>query len=599
MTSMPINKPTKHRRQTGLRVVVSTWWTFLAASVLNGRRWLLRKQIPDYPIIVLDGEIEERIPQLPWWSSFVPLRKAPMTMEALNDALQKIARDPLTKGVLFYFKSPTISFAQAQSFALLFDRFRSSSKKGGSAKEVIALIESVNTQGYLAASAADRLYMTPLSEWPVVGLRMEQLYLKETLKQIGVDFEVIKIAPWKTAMDNMSRSTMSKEAKAQIGWLLDGLYNEIVRSIGQGRKIPTTQVEALIDQAPLSAEEAMAADLIDGIAYEDEVVSLLNAGDETVTLKPYRKCGHLLLRSAQRRMGTVGVMSAGGIIITGSSRNSPVPLPILGKKQMGSSTVQQQIRAAREDKHLDAIVFHVDSQGGSALASDLMWRELTLLAQEKPLVVYMGDVAASGGYYVSAPGHKIVCQRSTITGSIGVVMAKPVNKETYKKIAAKPYTFQKGANAGLMSTSVHWTAKQKKLLIKSVEHIYHEFKERVATGRGLDYDTLDPICQGRVWLGTQALEHGLVDAIGDIQTALEYACDLANLPADGRTKIVNVYPPKEPVMAEPFINLEEMADLTSLRDLGQLAANVLQGNWREILGNEQAWLIADWLPRVK
>ena len=602
------SKPTKHQRQRGFRVTVSTWWAYLIASIFNGRRWLFRKQIPDYPVIVLDSEIEERMPQLPWWQSFGPLRKTPMSMEELNDALQKIARDPLTKGVLFLFKSPAISYAQAQNFALLFDRFREASKtngpennpeKIGVPKEVIAHIESVSTQGYMAAAAADKLYITPLSEWPVIGLRMEQLYLKNTLKHVGIDFDVIKIAPWKTAMDSISRSTMSKEAKMQIQWLLDGLYAEIVRAISMGRKMPVAQVEALIERGPLTAEEAMAADLIDGIAYEDEVVSLLEAEEGSVTLKPFSKCGHLMLRSRQRRLGTVGVLSATGTIVSGSNRNSPVPLPILGSKQMGSSTVQQQIRAAREDESLDAIVFHVDSPGGSALASDVMWRELTLLAKEKPLVVYMGDVAASGGYYVAAPGHKIVCQRATITGSIGVITAKSINKETYNKIDAKPFAFEKGANAGMMSSTAPWTAKQKKKVTESVEHTYREFKERVAEGRNLDYDTLDPICQGRVWLGAQALEHGLVDDLGDIQTALTHACDLANLPTDSRTRVINVYAPKESIMAEPFVDVEELTGLATLHDLGQLASNILQGNWSDILGNERTWLIADWLPRVK
>ena len=179
--------------------------------------------------------------------------------------------------------------------------------------------------------------------------------------------------------------------------------------------------------------------------------------------------------------------------------------------------------AARDDDRLAAVIVHIDSQGGSALASDLIWRELKLLNEEKPVIAYMGNVAASGGYYIALPTREIIAQRATLTGSIGVITAKPVLQETYAKLQAQRYTIQRGDHAGLYSEDQAWDADQRAKVESGIRHSYAEFKERVAAGRNLPLEQLDAICNGRVWTGAQALDHGLIDALGDFSVAVARA----------------------------------------------------------------------------
>jgi protease-4 len=238
-------------------------------------------------------------------------------------------------------------------------------------------------------------------------------------------------------------------------------------------------------------------------------------------------------------------------MIVGESRSFPLPLPVVGDDLMGSETVIQEIRAARQDQRLSAVVLHVDSGGGSALASDLIWRELKLLDQEKPVIVYMGNAAASGGYYIATPGRKIIAQSATLTGSIGVVIAKPVTKEARAKIGANREIVRRGDNAGLFTDDERWTAGQRPKVEEQLFSVYNTFKQRVAEGRNLPFDAIDDIANGRVWTGKQALAHGLVDEVGDFEVAFLAACRAANLPDDGTVRVQHITRPSERLLGEP------------------------------------------------
>jgi protease-4 len=274
----------------------------------------------------------------------------------------------------------------------------------------------------------------------------------------------------------------------------------------------------------------------------------------------------------------VGVISLRGSIMTGPSRSSPVPLPLFGDETLGSSTAQQLIRSAAKDDSLAAVVVHVDSPGGSALASDLIWRELVQLDQIKPVIIYMGDVAASGGYYIAAPGRKIVAQRATITGSIGVIMAKAVTGGAYEKLDAGWDTVQRGKNADIYSSLQPWEGEQRAAVERSLDHVYRVFKQRVADGRRLPLERLDDLAGGRVWTGEQALAHGLVDLLGDFDLAVETACTVAGLPTDGSVQTVTVSAPSRPLLAEPIKMVEALLGL---------------------LTRSQTLMLADSLPKTK
>lgn len=609
--------------------MIGALWRRSWISLFNLRRRLFRGQPVEYPVIVLDSEIPERTPQNPWWRDLLPNRKEPTSLEWIDDALRRIAADPETKGVVFLFKSPELSLARAQSLVQTFARFRrwdehyrTQDGNDSPVKKVIAHIEEVGIAGYVAASGADELYMTPLADWSVLGLRMGAIFLKDALTKIGVDADVTQISPYKSAGDMFHRADMSDEHREQINWLLDGMYDELVGEIARCRGLDESDVKGLIDRAPLTAAEAVEAGLADGLAYEDQLGELLfdeseaavreEADDsesrDTALLDLYSNVrGYLLRRSESSGGKTVGVLSLTGSIMMGSSRETPVPLPLFGSEQMGSATVQKQVRSLRDDSMFDAIVLHVDSPGGSALASDLMWRELSLLNQEKPVVVYMGDVAASGGYYIAMGGRKIVAQPTTITGSIGVVNMHLTTGRTYNKLSINREAIQRGENADYMAGDEPWTPAQQEISLKGINHVYSEFKQRVATGRSLVYDQLDPICMGRVWTGTQAYDRGLVDEIGDIHLAIETACRLADLPTDGSVRVMNVPPPRKtrvatPVEAVTATIIEAVSNalgFTHARQVGQLAREVISGDWVDKFNRERNWMIADWLPRIK
>lgn len=558
--------------------------------LLNLRRAVFQRRLPDYVVIRLSGDLTEREPQLPWYYHWLPGMAPQPSIESIREALHRVAGDPAVAGVVFLFEGATLSLAQAQSLAALFRRFHewdhaaNSGRVNARAKRIIVYLEEMGGPAYAAAAAADYVVAPPLAEWDVKGLAAEQTYLKDTLARLGVQFDVVRVAPWKTAADSLLHSHMSEAEREQYNWLLDSLYASLVDAVVAGRKLPPEEVRRLIDCAPLSAPAAHSGGLLDAVAYEDELPALLGslhapADTRPARLKPYERVRGLLLRHAQPSVpAAVGVISLRGSIMTGPSRQSPVPLPLLGEETLGSATAQQMIRAAAEDHSLAAVVVHVDSPGGSALASDLIWRELQQLDRAKPVVVYMGDVAASGGYYIAAPGRKIVAQRATLTGSIGVIMAKAVTAGAYAKLDAGWDTVQRGANAGLYSSLTPWEGEQRAAVENSLDHVYSEFKQRVSAGRHIEPERLEELAGGRVWTGEQALAHGLVDALGDFDVAVEAACSAAGLPTDGSTPLVPIDAPGRFLLAEPV-----------------QAAQALLG----LVTRGQALLLADQLPKMR
>jgi protease-4 len=580
-------------------------WQWLLCGLANLRRRLLRGRLADYPVLVLNQAIEERTPARPWWYGYLPGHRPPLTMEEIARTLQRIAGDPDVRGVVFLIKELPLGLAQAQSLAALFGRFHqwdsqyNPSTANHPAKQIMVHLEQITRANYVVACAADKIFITPLTTWEVLGFYSAPTFWKETLALLGIQMDVVKVAPWKTALDNLSQSSMTDEYAAQTQWLLDSLYDDLVAAIQRGRQLSAEQVRALIDGAPWNAEQALAHGLVDAIAYEDELPGLLGKREQPATLKPYAKLRTLLWRYPQRRHPqAIGVISLTGAIIPGESRSFPLPLPILGDVVLGHLTAQQQIRAARQADHLAAVVVYVDSRGGSALASDLIWRELALLNQAKPVVVYMGNVAASGGYYIALPSRKIVAQRATLTGSIGVIIGKPVLQESYAKLRAQRYAIQRGAHAGLYSEATAWAASQRQKIEEAIDHSYRQFKQRVAADRKLPYEALDDLANGRVWTGAQAAERGLVDALGDFQVAVDLACEAAGLPTDGCVATVDLTPPKHNLLAEAGKAVEAMRTGGGQTTIQPLVRALGAGVWVEELAREGCWWLAVDLPKL-
>ncbi|MBW7883721.1 MAG: signal peptide peptidase SppA [Caldilineaceae bacterium] len=597
-SSSPLSALSRRGRITA---ALGSGWQRLVCGLANLRRRLLYRRLPDYVVFTVDSELAERDPDIPWPLSLLPLYHRPVTLEALYQALGRVAADPDVKGVIFLFKGGALSLARAQSLATLFARFRSwcQESPGQRTKSIVVYIEQNSAPVYVTACSADKVICAPLTEWDVIGLRVEPLFLKDTLAQLGISFEVVRVAPWKTAADNLIFNEMSDAAREQYNWLLDSLYGDIVEAISQGRGLSAERVRDLVDKAPLTAAEALDARLVDQVAYEDELPSLLGTEARPARLKRYGQARALLYRQPQPRTPqAIGVINLRGTIMPGRSRSLPVPLPLLGEATIGSTTAQQLIRQARKDNGLAGVVVYVDSPGGSALASDLIWRELKLLDQEKPVIIYMGDVAASGGYYIAAPGRRIVAQRATLTGSIGVIAAKLNAGAAYAKLHAHRDQVERGAHAGIYSDTTTWDGEIRARVESTLFHVYDEFKQRVAAGRGLAVEAVEAIAGGRVWTGAQAVEHRLVDALGDLQTAVDLACTEAGLPAGRRTAVVNVRPPGRTLLATPVNAARAVLGLEPAPPLHELSQVVRDGQLIQQLVREQVWLLAIGLPRI-
>lgn len=578
-------------------------WERLSCALANTRRRLFKHRLPDYVVITIDGELKERDPVLPWYYDLLPGNRGGQSIEGLQRVLDRVADDPDVKGVLFLFKGASLSLAQAQSLGALFERFRRWSLERtsrSSPQQIIVHVEECSPSALVAASLADQLILTPLADWQIVGLRTAPLFLRETLARLGIEMQVVRVAPWKTAADTFLFDGLTDEARAQYEWLFDSLYADIVEQLGRGRRLDAETVRRLIDRAPLTAEEALAEGLADALAYEDQLPSLLGDQEKPARLKAYRRVYKLLQRRPRpRAAGSIGVISLSGSIMTGESRAFPASLPLFGDETVGSTTAQQIIRAARSDDSLSAVVVHVDSPGGSALASDLIWRELSLLNAEKPVIIYMGDVAASGGYYIAAPGRKIVAQRATITGSIGVIIAKANLHGAFARVGARRDEVTRGAHAGIYADTMPWQGELLDRVEHSLHHIYGVFKQRVIDGRRLESESLDELAGGRVWTGAQALSNGLVDVLGDFQQAVEVAVAEAGLPANARVKLVALSAPHRWMPPEPAAAVQGLLVSQRTRQLTDLAAFVLDSDLADLLERERVWLLAPHLPRIR
>ena len=535
----------------------------------------------DYVILPIGGPLPERAgPPRSFFQRQLPLPTPPPSLEGLNHRLQAIADADNVKGVLLIFHGFAAGLATLQNVRRALQRLQAAGK------EVIVYTPFLDLAHYYVAAAADRIIVTPGARFEVLGLRTEAIFLREALARAGVSAEVIQISPYKTGANMFGEADMTPEQREQLDWLLDDQFDLLTAGMAAGRGQTQAAIQALIDQAPYSAEKALELGLVDAIAYKDELAELLaeteieqeqeekeEAGigalaeqkGKKARLLTWDKARPLLLEKMRRRPAKfIGVISLEGLIVMGPSRQPPlIPLPFLGAAA-GERTLTQLLRRAERLPGLAALILHVDSGGGSSLASELITREIKRLGQKMPVLAYMGNVAASGGYHVSAPAGHIMSQAGTITGSIGVFMVRPNTQGLYQRLNVQRVSLQRGRRAGLYSDEAPLTADEEAILWRSVEETYRSFKRVVADGRSLPYEELDPICEGRVWTGRQALTHKLVDNHGDFVDAIHQAAELAGLPTgeDDAIPTVNLYPQEGRYLPpRPFTADEALAEI--------------------------------------
>jgi protease-4 len=556
-----------------------------------------RRHVPRYVLLTLSGEIDElpsERPSFPLLWRFMP--PEPWSVTSLRRALEQLALDPRVEGVVLRIEC-FASGATYQSLRKLLLDFRAQGKR------LIAYAHGFGPFQYYLACACDKIIMPPSAEWGVLGLLREYVFFKDLLDQLGIGVDVINVSPFKSAFDQFARNDFSEESRAQAEWLLNAQFDELVRGVAEGRSLSEARVRALIDAAPLGAQQAVEQGLLDAALYEDElehylvppVPVLTPAETALVNGKPERKGkrasasrqlglyedvhGTLLIPFIQYAPKVVGVVKVEGTIVEGKSRSLPlpIPLPLFGNRLAGADSVVQALRRAADDDRIAAIILYVDSGGGGVLASDLIAREVRRVLQKKPLVAYMSGIAASGGYYISALARQIVAQPLTITGSIGVITLKPNAQRAEDKLLLHRTILKRGDRAAIYSPSTPLRPDEYAAVAGIVQRAYDDFKRIVAEGRKLNIEELEPISGGRVWTGAMAHARGLVDDLGDFTLAVQKARELSGLSGEKRVGAVIVTPPRKFVLPTPAA-----------------AGAALQALRRQLL-RTRVWAVLPWL----
>ncbi len=461
------------------------------------------------------------------------------SMHTLLEKLDQAGEDESVKGLVLILDEPFIGWAQIQEIQQAMVRFRASEKP------VHCYFESASLGAYLVACAADEVIMVPTGTLMLTGLRAESIYFKGLLDHLNLEADVIPIGNYKAAGEPFTRTGPSEEAKKNIEWLVDDLYEQMVHTIAEQRGLEPDAVRVAIDDGPHRTAEALEHKLVDRAAYmEDYLTSLKeNFGEEIVLNTRYgldkkkkvdfsnpfnffKMLGEAMAEKEAPQKDSIALIHVDGMIVTGKTEQDPFG----DSGTVGSTSVRRALNKAQRLEHVKAVVLRVDSPGGSALASEIMWHATQKLTAEKPLIVSMGNVAASGGYYVSAGAQTIFAEPGTITGSIGVIGGKLVTRGFWNWAGITFDVTQRGKNAGLFTSLRPWEEREREVVKDYLEDIYAEFTDRVRQGRG-DHlaKEIDELAGGRVYTGRQALDLGLVDQLGGLHDAIEAAAEAAEL----------------------------------------------------------------------
>jgi protease-4 len=466
--------------------------------------------------------------------------------KAKLERIKKAREAPAIQGLYLQIDGLSLGWAKLDEMSQALADFRKSGKK------VFAYLESGNTKDYLLGLACDEICV-PESGWLMLtGLRAEVSFYKDLLEKVGVKADMLQMGDYKAAAEPLMRNSMSEPARKQLTSVIDDYYNnniiERIVRLRADKKFTAEQVKKLIDEGPYTARAALKAGLIDRVAYAEvfrgEVKKSFKA-DELKIVKNYGKkkkedidlsnpfAIFKLLTPPKPKISTnpkIAVIYAVGAITTGKSSAS-----LLGGATMGSTTMIEAIREAEKDTTVKAIVLRVDSPGGSALASDLIWNELK--RSKKPIIASMSDVAASGGYYISMAAKKIYADPGTLTGSIGVVGGKLALSGAYNKIGIKTEIISRGANSGILSSEKPFSETERKAMTALMQDVYDQFLDKALAGRKnagkeMTREELVKLAGGRIWTGRQAKANGLIDELGTLEDAIAAARKETDLPAN-------------------------------------------------------------------
>jgi protease-4 len=458
----------------------------------------------------------------------------------LLSELAKAERDERLSAVVLRIRPVEVGWGKADEIRAAIARI---SEKG---RRTVAHLE-VERYGanleYFIATGADEIYLAPGSRNPFVGLAAEYLFLGGFFEKLGVEVEYERVGKYKSAVESIAESEMSEANREMTSALLDSVYGRFVEAVAEGRSLTPEQVRAAIDAGPTTPAEMQEHGLSDGIGFFDEILEKLRDGEQERPIMEGAEYAEVDPASVGfDPVASFALIYGSGPVVTGDESSG-----LGGQQVLASTTVSEAFEAATEAPEIDAIIFRIDSPGGSALASDLVWRA-TQRAREKgkPVIASFSDVAASGGYYVACGADRIVSQPATLTGSIGVFVLRPILAGLFENLGVGVEAMTRGEHADLLLASRPLSPPTRRRLRADVRGTYETFVGRVAAGREIAPAAVDAVGQGRVWTGAQASEIGLVDVLGGVRAAVLEAKSAVGLDADADVVLV-AYPPPKPL----------------------------------------------------
>ncbi len=529
--------------------VASSWWAGLGLVSAMGAAWLglrlSRSWVPRKTVLEIDfgRGIVEQVPSS-------PLARAQAAhaypLLDLLDGLERAAADTRVIGLVARVGADSPGIARAQEIADAVTAFAASGKPAVAYAETFGELRSGSLAAFLMASAFNELYLQPGGELGITGMVHRKFYLRGLLDKLGINPQLDHRHEYKAAKYVLTEDHMVEPDREATTKYVGAQFEKLIDGIAAGRNLDPVTVRNLVNRAPLLAAEAKETGLVDDLLYRDQVYQKIREGwgkdGRTLDLGTYLKRA----KRPHRRGPTIALVYGTGAVVQGSSQFDP----LTRQPAMGSDDMAKAFRAAIDNKRVKAIVFRIDSPGGSAVASDTIWRETQRAIEAgKPVIATMGNVAGSGGYFVAAGCTKIVAQPGTLTGSIGVVAGKLVTREAWATAGISFDDVAMGDNARFMSSDQEFTESESERFQALLDAIYEDFVGKVAEGRGKAFEEAEAIARGRVWAGSDALDLGLVDALGGIQTAVDLAREASGLDSTKPYRLTVMPKPKSPLAA--------------------------------------------------
>jgi len=450
-----------------------------------------------------------------------PYGETAMGLDQILKDLDKAEKDENIKGIMLNLRNVSAGMATLSEIRDAMLDFKESGKF------IYAYADTYSQKSYYLASVADSIFMTPEGGFLFLGMSSEVMFYKEALKKVGVEMQIIRHGSYKGAMEPFMRQDLSKENREQIESYMGAIWDKYLADISESRNIPVEKLNSFVDEiGAIDNNNLVEIGLVDGLIYYDEMLSIFKnklgveeKDDlEAISLKKYKDV--ILKEKKEYSKDKLAVIYAYGSVVDGEA----------GEGSIGSTRIARAIRKARRDESVKAIVFRINSGGGSALASDIIHQEIKLAAAVKPVVASMGNVAASGGYYIAAPADTIIASENTITGSIGVWGAFPnIEVLLNDKLGITTDEVKTNEHANIMSFSNPLDPVERAYIQRMIDDTYTTFVNIVAEGRGRSYDEIDAIAGGRVWAGANALELGLIDMFGGLEKSIDVAAEMAGL----------------------------------------------------------------------